>query len=55
MSFLNNSVISNSTGSARAAQGQSATSFLASVLGGSASAIVQLAIFALLKDKLPKL
>jgi hypothetical protein len=55
MSFLNNSFISNSTGAAQAVQGQSGSAFVSSLLAGSAAAIVQLAIFALLKDRLPKL
>ena len=55
MSFLNNPLISNTTLSAQAVQGQSANAFISSLLAGSGAAIAQLALFVLLKDRLPKL
>jgi hypothetical protein len=55
MSFLNSTFLTNTTNGALAAQGQSGNAFLASVLAGSGAALAQLAIFVLLKDRLPKL
>jgi hypothetical protein len=52
---LNNSILNNQTGVARAVQGQSIGSFFASLVGGVAIASIQLLIWLYLKEKLPNL